>query len=83
MTRTGTTARIWAYDLAAGTASVVAKVNQALDPNALLGSWESSGIVDASAAFGPGAFLVDIQAHSIFVETAPAPVSDLIPPARP
>jgi hypothetical protein len=27
------------------------------------GTWESSGIVDVSAVFGPGAFLVDIQAH--------------------
>jgi hypothetical protein len=33
-----------------------------------LGSWESSGIVDASAAFGPGAFLINVQAHSLFVE---------------
>jgi hypothetical protein len=77
----GTTARIWAFDLASGTASVVARVDQALDPNALLGSWEASGIVDASAAFGPGAFLVAVQAHSIFVETAPGP--DLIPPPGP
>jgi hypothetical protein len=38
-----------------------------------LGAWESSGIVDASAAFGPGAFLIDVQAHTLWVETSPGP----------
>ena len=36
-----------------------------------LGAWESSGIVDASAAFGPGAFLIDVQAGTLWVEKAP------------
>ena len=36
-----------------------------------LGAWESSGIVDASAAFGPGAFLIDVQADTLWVEKAP------------
>ena len=35
------------------------------------GVWESSGIVDASAAFGPGAFLIDVQAHTFWVDSAP------------
>ncbi len=35
------------------------------------GAWESTGIVDASAAFGPGAFLINIQAHTLWVEKAP------------
>jgi hypothetical protein len=35
------------------------------------GAWETSGIVDASAAFGPGAFLIDVQAHTLWVEGAP------------
>jgi hypothetical protein len=47
--------RIWRYDFATQTWSVVASVNQS--------SWESSGIVDASAVFGDGAWLVDVQAH--------------------
>jgi hypothetical protein len=64
----GTTARIWRYDLATNALTLVAKVNQAEDPAAAQGSWESSGIVDASSAFGPGAFLVAIQAHTIFVQ---------------
>jgi hypothetical protein len=64
----GTTARIWRYDLITQALTVVAKVDQSQDPAANQGSWESSGIVDASSAFGPGAFLVSIQAHTIFVQ---------------
>jgi hypothetical protein len=74
---TGTTARIWAYDLEeGGDPFVVARVNQSADNgptdvNATLanaGGWESSGIVDASKFFGKGAFLVDIQAGTLIVE---------------
>ncbi len=35
-----------------------------------LGAWEVSGIVDASSAFGTGAFLVDMQVHSSWIEKA-------------
>jgi hypothetical protein len=72
-----TTARIWQYDLASGTMRVVAKVNQSADegptdedaaPRGNLGAWESSGIVDASRAFGPGTFLVDVQAGSLVID---------------
>ncbi len=35
------------------------------------GSWESTGIVDASEAFGPGMFLINVQAHTLWVEKAP------------
>jgi hypothetical protein len=41
------------------------------------GAWESSGIVDASAAFGPGAYLIDVQAHTYWVESAPGPDTSL------
>ena len=37
------------------------------------GAWESTGIVDASAAFGPGAFLINIQAHTLWMNTAVGP----------
>jgi len=78
---TATTARLW-YVPFSGTPEVVAKVDQSADgPNGPtdvdgrapgnLGAWESSGIVDASAAFGPGAFLIDVQAHTLWVEKAP------------
>jgi hypothetical protein len=76
---TGTTARIWAYDLKRGGAPfVVARVNQSADEGptdvdasttkANAGAWESSGIVDASKFFGKGTFLVDIQAGSLIVQ---------------
>jgi hypothetical protein len=54
-------ARIWRYDLSGGTWSVVATV---ADPDG-----ESSGIVDASEWFGPGSWLLDVQAHGTFVVT--------------
>jgi hypothetical protein len=78
---TGVAARIWRYDLITGLLEVVAEVDQAGDPAASLGAWESSGIVDVSAFFGPGTFLVDVQAHTVFVETAPGP--DMLPPEGP
>lgn len=56
----GFESRILRYDLNAGALSVVARVNTI--------GWESSGIVDASAFFGDGAWLLDVQAHSIFVD---------------
>ena len=48
-------ARIWHQDLATGTWSVAATVN---DPRG-----ESSGIVDASDWYGPGSWILDVQAH--------------------
>jgi hypothetical protein len=78
---TGPNARIWRYKFESGSFEPVAMVDQSADPSARAGAWESSGIVDASSAFGPGAFLVDVQAHTLFVETAPGP--DLVPPPGP
>ena len=74
-----TTARLW-YVPFSGTPAVVAKVNQSADGGSTdvdgraagnWGAWESTGIVDASAAFGPGAFLINIQAHTLWVQQAP------------
>jgi hypothetical protein len=42
--------------------------------NAKWGAWETTGIVDASKAFGPDAFLINVQAHSLWVEKAPGEV---------
>jgi hypothetical protein len=80
-----TTARLWQVPIGnpAG-AEVVAKVNQSADgqpgnpgtdvdgrPPGNQGAWESSGIVDASKAFGPDMFLINVQAHTLWVEKAP------------
>lgn len=51
--------RVLRYDLDTGHWSVVAAVNNQ--------QWESSGIVDASDFYGPGNWLLDVQAHTIFV----------------
>jgi hypothetical protein len=76
-----TTGRVWRYDLAAGTKAPVMWVDQSadegptdVDPQATgnLGAWEASGIIDASSIFGQGAFLVNVQAHTLWVEKAPA-----------
>jgi hypothetical protein len=76
---TATTARLWHVPFA-GAPEVVAKVDQSADGGptdvdgrgpANQGAWESSGIVDASAAFGSGAYLIDVQAHTLWVEKAP------------
>jgi len=74
-----TPARLWHVPFS-GTARVVARVDQSADGGPTdvdgrsagnLGAWEASGIVDASAAFGPDTFLIDVQAHSLWVEKAP------------
>ena len=33
------------------------------------GAWESSGIIDASSVWGPGWFLIDVQAGSLVLES--------------
>ncbi len=86
-----TTARIWQYRLADGAMQPVFALDQSADEGATdvdpatsrgnLGSWESSGIIDASAYFGSGTFLVTVQAHSLFVEVGNGP--DLLAPAGP
>jgi hypothetical protein len=62
-------AKVWRYTLTAGPLVRVAQVDQSLRPALPPGSWESSGIIDASAAFGPGAFLIDVQAHGWELQT--------------
>jgi hypothetical protein len=52
---TAVSSRVWNYDFGSHAWSVVATVN---DQN-----WESTGIVDVSKWFGPGAWLLAVQAH--------------------
>jgi hypothetical protein len=76
-----TTGRAWRYDFTSGSKAPVLWVDQSadegstdVDPSAKgnLGAWEISGIIDASSVFGPGAFLLDVQAHTLWVEMAAA-----------
>ncbi|MBA2263549.1 MAG: hypothetical protein H0W10_02680 [Chloroflexi bacterium] len=73
-----TNARVWRYDLATGALEQVLEVDQSLDGNpaydigasvAGKGGWESSGIIDASSIWGPGWFLIDVQAGSLILES--------------
>jgi hypothetical protein len=69
-----TSARIWRYDLGSGQLEVVARVDQSQDTTgARLGAWESSGIIDASRAFGRDWFLVDVQAGTISLDRVEGP----------
>ncbi|MDP9482901.1 MAG: PhoX family protein [Chloroflexota bacterium] len=87
----GTPARIWRYDFKSKSLTVVAKLVHTEDEGLTdkdpatskgrWGSWEASGIVDVSKWFGRGTFLVDVQAHSLFVEIGDGP--DLIAPTGP
>jgi len=59
-------ARVLMYDLTTGDLTPVARLDP---PEAVIergggpGVWESSGVVDASAFFGPGTWLLNVQAH--------------------
>jgi hypothetical protein len=76
-----TTARLWHVPLAGEAGkTVVARVDQSADggptdvdgrPPGNWGAWESTGIVDASHVFGPDMFLINIQAHTLWIEKAP------------
>ena len=66
------TAHILSYGLASTSLTPVARLDQSefdtlTDPGVKAGEWELSGIIDASNLFGPGAWLVDVQAHSLKV----------------
>jgi hypothetical protein len=79
-----TTARLWyvPFDPAASP-KVVVKIDQSSDgdvgydvdrrTDGNWGAWETTGIVDASAAFGPGAFLINVQAHTLWVQKEDGP----------
>jgi hypothetical protein len=74
----GVGARVWMYDLSTGALDAVIEVDQSLDetpgydidPGAAAnrGAWESSGIIDAASIWGPGWFLIDVQAGSLILE---------------
>ncbi|MDP9369081.1 MAG: hypothetical protein M3Q03_12510, partial [Chloroflexota bacterium] len=67
------TSRILAYDIEAGDVTPLARIDQSDDQDRLVdeddeaGSWASSGIVDVSDLFGPGTWLVTVQAQALEV----------------
>jgi len=79
-----TTGRLWFVPFA-GTPQVVVKIDQSADggptdkgpaPGSTtasignLGAWETTGIVDASKAFGKDMFLINVQAHTLWIDRA-------------
>ena len=77
-----TTARLWHVPVSGEAGKqIVARVDQSQDgpaggdvdgrPPGNWGAWESTGIVDASKTFGPDMFLINIQAHTLWIEKAP------------
>ncbi|GEM_PF-132190 len=72
----GRDSSVWAYDVPGdgkgsdGTLVRIAEIDQTAIPNlpgyrAERGNWETSGILDVSDIYGPGAWLVVVQAHSL------------------
>jgi hypothetical protein len=85
-----TTARLMHYRFSNGALTVAARVDQSADegptdvdsaPAGRLGAWESTGVVDVSSVFGRDTFLVNVQAHTLWVQKAPG--FDDFPPAGP
>jgi hypothetical protein len=78
--------RVMEYRFSDGRLRSVARVNTTPgDPpgsmtenctNCLRGTWESSGVIDASHLIGKGWWLLDVQAHNSFV---PQPGPSLVP----
>jgi len=73
-----TTARLWQYKFSDGSLSAVLEADQSADQGPTdvdgaaaagnWGAWETTGVLDVSAIFGPGKFLVNVQAHSLWIE---------------
>jgi hypothetical protein len=73
-----TTARLMYQPFGSNTASAVLKVDQSADEGPTdedlasargnWGAWETSGIIDVSSVFGPGKFLINVQAHTLYVD---------------
>jgi hypothetical protein len=66
------TGRILAYDIASGTVTPIAQIDQSAGEGLIeswdeAGSWESSGITNTADIFGEGTWLVDVQAHTMKV----------------
>jgi serralysin len=86
-----TNARIWQHNFNTNVLAPVLRADQSADEGPTdvdaaptpgnMGAWELSGIVDVSSVYGPGSFLVDVQAHTLFTHTSPGP--DLVAPAGP
>jgi hypothetical protein len=57
--------RVLVYDLSSGSLTAAARTDptKKIIQEHGIGDWESSGVIDASSLFGPGWWLLDVQAH--------------------
>ena len=88
-----TTARLMHYRFSTGAITAVLKVDQSADEGPTdedaptspgnWGAWETSGIIDVSSVFGPNKFMIDVQAHSLYVDIDTTSAPDNLAPAGP
>ena len=88
-----TPARIWQYKFSDQSLNRIFKVDHSLDETAVdkdvtttagrWGDWETTGIVDVSSSFGPGTFLVNVQAHTLYTEIDTTSAPDNLAPVGP
>jgi hypothetical protein len=89
-----TTARVWQYKFSNSSLKRIFKVDQSQDEQAgydmdqtttagRWGEWETTGMVDVSSSFGPGTFLINIQAHTLFTEIDTTTAPDNLAPVGP
>ena len=86
-----TTARLMHYRFSTGLLTVAARIDQSADEGPTdvdatttpgkWGAWETTGVVDVSSVFGADTFLINVQAHTLWVEKAPG--RDDVAPAGP
>jgi hypothetical protein len=88
-----TTARLMHYRFSNGAITAVLKVDQSADEGPTdedlatsrgnWGAWETSGIIDVSSVFGPNKFLIDVQAHTLYVDIDTTSAPDNLAPVGP
>jgi len=66
----GRDSSIWFYNVNTKMIMRIGEIDQTAVPNTagyrdIFGFWETSGIIDASGLFGPGAYMLVTQAHSL------------------
>jgi glycerophosphoryl diester phosphodiesterase len=68
----GRDSSVFLYDIHTGALVRLAQINRAAaaasvnDNPGVQGSWETSGVIDVSAVYGTGAWMLDVQAHTLF-----------------
>ena len=88
-----TTARLMYYSFSTGLTTTLLKVDQSADEGPTdedaattagsWGAWETSGIIDVSSVFGPGKFMIAVQAHTLYIDIDTTSAPDNVAPVGP